>query len=60
MKKNIHTIGFTGAKISMISDIADITLKVPTFETSKIQEAHIMFGHIICAIVERRLYPLAF
>ncbi len=56
MKKNIHTIGFTGAKISMISDIADITLKVPTFETSKIQEAHIMFGHIICAIVERRLF----
>ncbi len=56
MKKDIYTVGFTGAKISMVSDIADITLKVPSFESSKIQESHIMLGHIICALVERRLF----
>lgn len=56
MKKEIHTVGFTGGKISMVSDVADITLKVPSFETPKIQECHIMIGHIICAMVERRLF----
>lgn len=55
--KGVFTIGFTGEKESLISKNADITLKIPSSETPVIQESHIMTAHIICALVEKMIYP---
>ncbi len=46
------TIGFSGAQAPMMAEYCDALLCVPSRETPKIQECHIMFGHIICAIIE--------
>lgn len=46
------TIGFSGAQAPLMAEHCDALLCVPSRETPKIQECHIMFGHIICAIIE--------
>lgn len=51
---NMKTIAFTGRKKSSLKSLADITLLVPTEDTPRIQEMHIMIGHIICELVERK------
>lgn len=54
--KSIKTIGFTGAQAPLMAERCDIVLNIPHRETPKIQECHIMFGHIICAIIEDVIY----
>ena len=48
------TIGFLGNEGGKIADVCDIPIIVPSDITARIQEAHIMIGHIICEIVECR------
>ncbi len=55
-KMGMITIGFTGEKDGPISEICDICLKVPSTDTPRIQEAHILIGHIMCEIIERRMF----
>jgi D-sedoheptulose 7-phosphate isomerase len=50
------TIGFTGEKGGLLAGCVDICLAVPSSDTPRIQEAHILAGHIICEIVEKRLF----
>lgn len=52
----MHTIAFTGKDGGKMKDIADILINVPSKTTPRIQEAHIMIGHIICEIVENTLF----
>jgi len=54
--KGIKTIGLTGKKSSRMDDLCDISIKVPSDETPRIQESHILIGHIICCIVEEGLF----
>lgn len=54
-KIGAKTIGLTGENGGKLAEIADITLKVPSNNTQRIQECHIMIGHIICDIVEEML-----
>lgn len=54
--KGLKVIGMTGKNHCKMDEICDCILKVPSFETPKIQEVHIMLGHIICAIVEREMF----
>ena len=49
------TIALTGSKSNKLEKISQITLKVPSNSTQRIQEAHILIGHIICEIVENNL-----
>ena len=49
----MNIIGFTGASGGKMAEICDILLNVPSADTPRIQEAHILIGHIICEIVER-------
>jgi len=49
------TIGMTGKDGGKIGEMADISLTVPSSDTPRIQEAHIVMGHIICDIVEKLL-----
>ncbi|NDV69021.1 SIS domain-containing protein [Dysgonomonas sp. 25] len=51
-KKGIYTIGLTGQAGGKMAELCDITIKVPSMETPRIQESHILIGHIICCIVE--------
>ncbi len=39
-----------------LEDIADYVLRVPSSETARIQECHILIGHILCAIVESSVF----
>ena len=55
-KQGMTCIGFTGSAESEMDALCDIQIKVPSTDTARIQEAHILVGHIICEIVERKLY----
>jgi D-sedoheptulose 7-phosphate isomerase len=54
----ITTIAFTGDMGGKMKDLADILINVPADKTPRIQEAHIMIGHIICEIVEESLFKI--
>jgi D-sedoheptulose 7-phosphate isomerase len=55
-EKKLYTIGFTGKNGGKINNIVDICINVPSDDTPRIQEVHIMIGHIICEIVEKELF----
>lgn len=50
------TVALTGGSGGKIANVAEITIKVPSDDTPRIQESHITIGHIICEIVERELF----
>ena len=56
-EKGVISIGLTGATGGKMADLCDLCIKVPSSETPRIQEAHILIGHIICCIVEEALFP---
>lgn len=55
-EKGIFTIGLTGSTGGKMDEKCDICIKVPSNETPRIQEAHILIGHIICCAVEDTLF----
>lgn len=55
-KKNMLTIAFTGSTGGKMKDISDILFNVPSTDTPRIQESHIMLGHIICELVEEEYF----
>lgn len=56
-RKNMKVIGMTGESGGKMSSLCDVLLNVPSVCTPRIQESHIMIGHIICEIIERTLFP---
>ncbi len=59
-EKGIITVGLTGEKGGKMAEICDYCIKVPSNETPRIQEAHILIGHIICAVVEEAIFGKGF
>lgn len=59
-KKGIITVGLTGEKGGKMAEYCDYCIKVPSNETPRIQEAHILIGHIICAVVEEAIFGKGF
>ncbi len=55
-KKEIQTIGFTGKDGGSMTTDVDILLNIPADDTPRIQECHILIGHIICELVEENLF----
>jgi D-sedoheptulose 7-phosphate isomerase len=55
-KKGIITIGLSGKSGGKMNKLCDLMLKVPSEETPRIQEVHILLGHIICASIENDLF----
>lgn len=53
----VITVAMTGATGGEMKSMADYLLNVPSEDTPRIQESHIMLGHIICEIVEAQLFP---
>ncbi|TVR99591.1 MAG: SIS domain-containing protein [Rhodospirillales bacterium] len=54
-ERGVATVGLTGASGGRMEPLCDLCLKVPTTATPRIQEMHILVGHIVCDIVERTL-----
>ncbi len=50
-------VGMTGAGGGRLRETCDWLLAVPSTDTPRIQEAHILLGHILCEEVERRVFP---
>ncbi|MGZ5246071.1 MAG: D-sedoheptulose-7-phosphate isomerase [Flavitalea sp.] len=57
-EKGIHTVGFTGESGGRMKELSDYLLNVPSNDTPRIQEAHIMIGHIICQLVEEQYFQI--
>ncbi len=55
-EKNMLTIGMTGEKGGKMEKLCDYLIKIPSKVTPRIQEAHILVGHIICEMVEAELF----
>ncbi len=55
--KQMHTIVFTGKSGGKLINIADKCIRVPSENVARIQEAHILIGHILCEEVEKALFP---
>jgi D-sedoheptulose 7-phosphate isomerase len=56
-EKEIITVGLTGFTGGAMKGLSDYLLNVPSTDTPRIQESHIMIGHIICQLVEEALFP---
>jgi D-sedoheptulose 7-phosphate isomerase len=55
-QKGIATVGFTGATGGVMKESSDYLINVPSQDTPRIQESHIMIGHIICQMVEEKIF----
>ena len=55
-KKGVTTVALTGRDGGKMANIADIALIVPSDATPRIQESHILIGHIICDIIEKEIF----
>lgn len=58
--KGIVTVGLTGDSGGQMEEFCDYCIKIPSNETPRIQEAHILIGHIICSVVEEALFGQGF
>jgi D-sedoheptulose 7-phosphate isomerase len=50
-------VGFTGESGGKMANICDFLFNVPSKDTPRIQESHILIGHIICELIEKMLFP---
>jgi D-sedoheptulose 7-phosphate isomerase len=55
----VVAVGFTGSGGGDLPPLCDLCLRVPADSTPLIQQLHIIAGHIVCALVEARLFPRA-
>lgn len=57
-RKGVITIGLLGGNGGKIKDMVDNSIIVPSDVTARIQESHILIGHLWCEIIEEYCYPL--
>jgi D-sedoheptulose 7-phosphate isomerase len=55
-EKNIITVALTGRDGGEMAKLADFALVVPSDDTPRIQESHILIGHILCDLIEKGLF----
>ncbi len=55
-ERGAATIGLTGQDGGGLKDLVDVCLQVPSGNTPRIQECHITVGHILCSIIEEKLF----
>jgi D-sedoheptulose 7-phosphate isomerase len=55
----LKTIGMTGDRRGSMDQYCDILINIPSVQTPKIQEAHLVIGHLICGLVENTLFRTA-
>jgi D-sedoheptulose 7-phosphate isomerase len=52
-KMGCRTIAFSGKKTGIMNEVCDLTLNVPSNNTPRIQELHIILGHVICHLIDQ-------
>ena len=57
--RGVITIGFTGSQGGPFADLCNLVLAAPSTKTVMIQQVHITAAHIVCALVERAMFPIA-
>jgi D-sedoheptulose 7-phosphate isomerase len=55
-EKGIITVGFTGLSGGTMKSLSDHLINIPSTDTPRIQESHILVGHIICQLVEEKYF----
>ena len=55
-RKGLVTVGFTGQAGGGMVPLCDYCIRVPSAETPKIQESHLVIAHILCGLIERTLF----
>jgi D-sedoheptulose 7-phosphate isomerase len=55
-EKNMHVIGLTGANGGKMEQHCNFLIPVPSTDTPRIQESHILIGHILCQLVEEMYF----
>ena len=55
-ERGLHVIGMTGNRAGPMLELCDHLLAVPSADTPKIQEGHLVIGHILCALVEDAIF----
>lgn len=55
-RKKLKTIAFLGNDGGKLKELVDLALTVPHHDSGRIQESHIMLGHILCELTETHLY----
>lgn len=54
--KGLVKVGFTGEGGGKVKEVVDYCVRIPSEDTPRIQEAHILVGHILCELVETELF----
>lgn len=54
--KNMITIGFTGETGGRMKTTSDYLINIPSTDTPRIQESHILIGHVVCQLVEEKYF----
>jgi len=57
--KGAITIGFCGQNNQQMASVTDMCLAVPSEDTARIQEIHMVIGHIVCYLVEQALFGIS-
>ncbi len=55
-ERGLYTIGLSGGNGGAMKDYCDLLLCVPSSQTPRIQEGHLLFIHLVCALVEEELF----
>jgi D-sedoheptulose 7-phosphate isomerase len=55
-QQGMVTIGMTGASVGQLDSCSDILLSMPSSDTARIQELHLLIGHILCGFIEQELF----
>ena len=54
--KGITTVALTGRDGGKMAEMADVAIIIPSNDTPRIQESHILIGHILCDIIEKEIF----
>ena len=57
-EKEMTTIALTGENGGKLKDLSDLCIKIPSDNVARIQESHILIGHILCEEIEKAIFPL--
>ncbi len=55
-EKKVITVGFTGETGGKMKSLSDYLFNIPSTDTPRIQESHILVGHIVCELVEKEYF----
>ncbi len=57
-QKGIITVGFTGGEGGKMKELCQYLINVPSNDAPRIQESHILIGHIICELAEKKIFSV--